>query len=377
MDLHLTHTKVRASTSRLGYLDWMRGVAAVAMLQGHVFHSFTGKQWREGSAYTLSQFFGGMPPALFLFLTGVTLAFLMDSSEKKALPPLERVIVALRRSAYLFSLAYLFRFQLWLFGWPNSPWTDLLKVDILNCMGLGMASMAVMSVFSTFQRARYSTVLGLLIACASPVVSSLDWSGAPGIIRSYLIPDVNYFSFFPWASFLAFGVAAGSLIRIIPPAAGERFMQWSALMGFGLLLGGGFFFNVPYSLYSKSEFWLDSPGLVLMKLGAILLLMALGFVWNEHVIKGRWNWLLQMGTTSLLVYWVHIELVYGRWFWAWKENLTVGQTTLVSVAIIGLMLALSVARTRWSQWSGRLVRSLKLKRAPLPEPARESTQSSP
>jgi len=39
----------KTSTSRLAFLDWMRGLAAVVMLQGHVFHSYTGKEWREGS----------------------------------------------------------------------------------------------------------------------------------------------------------------------------------------------------------------------------------------------------------------------------------------------------------------------------------------
>ena len=71
--------------SRLGYLDWMRGLAAATMLQGHVFHSFTAPELRTGSAYTLSQFFGGMPPAIFLFLTGITFGFLLDSSERKGL----------------------------------------------------------------------------------------------------------------------------------------------------------------------------------------------------------------------------------------------------------------------------------------------------
>ena len=31
----------------------------------------------------------------------------------------------------------------------------------------------------------------------------------------------------------------------------------------------------------------------------------------------------QFGTTSLLVYWVHIELVYGRWLYFWKDSLSV------------------------------------------------------
>src|SRR5512132_4292799 len=90
---------------RLEYLDWVRGLGAAIMLQGHVFDSFTRGDLRGGGAFIYSQFIGGMPPAIFLFLTGVTLAFLMDSAERKELPGRERVWKALRRSGYLLAIA--------------------------------------------------------------------------------------------------------------------------------------------------------------------------------------------------------------------------------------------------------------------------------
>ena len=111
-----TVSKTKTSTYRLQYLDWLRGLGAVIMLQGHVFHSFLRNDLRQDGPYMLSQFVGGMPPAIFLFLTGVTLAFLMDSTERKGLRPGERVSTAFRRSGYLFLLAFAFRLQMWLFS---------------------------------------------------------------------------------------------------------------------------------------------------------------------------------------------------------------------------------------------------------------------
>src|ERR1035437_4343985 len=110
--------KTKTSSYRLEYLDWVRGIGAVIMLQGHVFHSFLRPELKTTGAYTLSQFVGGLPPALFLFLTGVTLAFLMDSIERKGLAPRQRVLESLRRARYLFFLAFAFRLQLWVFGSP-------------------------------------------------------------------------------------------------------------------------------------------------------------------------------------------------------------------------------------------------------------------
>ncbi len=334
----------KTSAYRLQYLDWVRGIGAVIMLQGHVFDSFLKPDLREGGPFVLSQFLGGMPPAIFLFLTGVTLAFLMDSTERKGMAPRDRVFTAFRRAGYLFLLAFAFRLQLWVFGLP-APWTDLFRVDILNCMGFSIAIMSVMALFRTSERVRLCAVLGLAIALAAPLISQMDWALVPSLLRNYIVPDYRFFGFFPWAAYLAFGMSAGSAIRLIPPEATERAMQWAALVGGGTILACQYLANVPYSIYAKSEFWLNSPAQVLTKLGATLLLVALAFLWTRYAVKDGWSWVRQFGTTSLLVYWVHIELVYGRGLAFFKNNLTVPQTVAAAVLIVLLMLAISTAKT--------------------------------
>ncbi len=336
--------KTKTSVYRLQYLDWLRGLGAIVMLQGHVFDSFLRNDLRPGGAYTLSQFVGGMPPAIFLFLTGVTLAFLMDSTEKKGLGPRERVWAAFRRSGYLFTLAFAFRLQMFITGFP-APWTDLFRVDILNCMGFGIALMSVMALFRTRERVRLCAIAALGIAFASPLVSQMDWSWMPWMMRHYIVPDYRFFSFFPWAAYLVFGMSAGSMIRSVPPDATERAMQWVAIVGGALVLASHYFGSMPYSLYSKSEFWLNSPAQVLTKQGVTFLMLALAFLWTRYGAGAGWSWVRQFGTTSLLVYWVHIELVYGRWLSFLKSNLTVAPTVVAAVLLILLMLAISTAKT--------------------------------
>ncbi len=345
---------MKTSSSRLAFLDWTRGLAAVIMLNGHVFHSFTKAEYRTGSSFVLTQFIGGMPPAIFLFLVGVTLAFLMESRERQAVPAGRRVIAALRRAGYLLGLAALFRIQLYVVGLPDTRWQDLLRVDILNAMGLAVAAMSVLAVLSTAERVRACLGLGLLIAFGAPVMSMLDLSGIPGPVRAYIVPDSLAFGFFPWAAFVAFGMSAGSILRLVRRDQLDRAMQWSALFGLALVMGATYCSNLPYSLYAKSDFWLNSPWLVLIKLGVMLLLLSAAYLWTQYSGAAGWSWVRQFGTTSLLVYWVHTELVYGRWLYFWKENLTPGQTAFASLGVILLMLALSTLKTNWK--SVRLAR---------------------
>ena len=218
-------------------------------------------------------------------------------------------------------------------------------------MALSVAVFSVMVVFRTMDRIRLCAVLGLAIAAASPIVTSIDWRLAPPILKQYLAPDTLFFGFFPWAAFFAFGMSYGSIIRSVADENMDRVMQWTALAGGGLIVGARYFADLPYSLYAKSEFWLDSPALILIKLGVMFWILTFAFLWTRYLASPGWSWIRQLGTTSLLVYWVHVELVYGRWLWPWKENLDVPRTVFASAAIILLMLVLSVMSTK--RWSAR------------------------
>lgn len=336
---------IKSGGPRLAYLDWMRGLAALIMLQGHVIHSLTAKSEQQGAIFVLSQFIGGIAPAVFLFLTGVTLAFMMDSRAKRGATPAERWRSALRRTGYFFAIAFLFRVQLWAFAAGQSSWTSLFKVDVLNCMGLTVLLLSPLALIDTPRRARWAAGIGAGVAAASPLISAVDWTSVHPYLRAYIVPDYNYFPLFPWAAFLAFGVAAGSVLRMVPSAELPRLMQWVALGGIALWAVGRYLADLPYQIYPKSDFWLDSPLLVVIKMGLVLMLMALAFVWTRYVNPSKWSFLQQLGSTSLLVYWVHIELVYGRWFGAMKESTPTAQVLLIAVFVIAGMVLLSLAKT--------------------------------
>lgn len=339
-------------------------MAAVVMITGHTFHSFTATELRDKGPYVLSQFLGGLPPAVFLFLTGITFAFLMHRQEKQELSGWKRIVGALKRSRYLFLLAFLFRIQLYLFGFPTSPASELLRVDILNCMGFAMLVLAPMAVFTTRERTRLCIVLGLVIAGLSPVVSMIDGANLPATVRSYIFPSLTSFGFFPWAAFLAFGMAAGSAIRITKQEDLGRAMLWTMGIGLGVVAVARYFGDLPYSIYSKSDYWLNSPAMTLTKLGVVLILLAVAYLWIHAGIESeKWSLFRQLGTTSLLVYWVHIEIVYGRWFGIWKEGLSVGQVAAFTVALVALMTVLSLLRTRYRSLGGVLRPALAPRRA--------------
>ncbi|HTS60692.1 MAG TPA: acyltransferase family protein [Candidatus Acidoferrales bacterium] len=338
---------------RYPYLDWLRGLAILIMIQCHAFNSFTRVDLREGGAYVLSQFVGGMAAPLFLFMAGMTTAFQMDSLAQREPDTRRRWLTALRRGGYILGIAFLFRFTNWLFSVPRATVSEITKVDILNCMGVGLGVLAVTAVYSSAaDRVRFAAAAGLLIAVASPVIANLDWSWAPPVLADYIAPSprAGRFPFFPCASYLAFGIATGTIAKRAALDRIDRLMQWSVLVGFTLIFAGQYFANIPYSIYAKSSFWSDSPALILIRTGIALLLMAAAYLWTEYCAGGGWSWMQTLGKNSLMVYWVHVMIVYGAVVRPIKRQLSIPQAVLATGTVIAMMVVLSVV---WLWWKGR------------------------
>ena len=341
-------------SERLGFIDWTRGAATLVMLQGHVWESFTHKDLRDTGVYMMSQFPGGVAPAVFLFLSGVTLAFLIDSRQQKGAGAGGRSYAALKRAAFLGSLALLFRLQMFAFYWPNSPWRDILRVDILNCMAAACVMLAPISAFGRLGRIRGAMAVAAIIAFGAPFMSDWKADAPESLLRMYLAPDYGAFALFPWGTFVAFGMACGTVFRCVSEEGREDLMQWAGWAGFALAFAGQYVSNLPYNIYPHTEFWLDSPCLTLIKIGVILMVCAFGFFWNQWIPRiragagfgPRFSIPRQLGQTSLLIYWVHIELVYGRWAEPYKQKTPLAETALWALAVIAVMLALSVGKTK-------------------------------
>lgn len=341
----------------------MRGLAVVIMIQCHTVNSFARLDLREGGPYVLSQFIGGMAAPLFLLMAGMTTAFQMESLERREPSRRRRWLISLKRAGYILTIAFTFRFTNWLFSMPHAGLGELTKVDILNCMGVGMAMLAVAAVFPSHGRMRFAVGAGVLIAAVSPLMTNLPWLGTPALLQEYLVPGPGRgrFPFFPWASYVAFGLAIGSIVKRTAAERFERLMQWSMLIGFSMIFAGQYFSNIPYSLYTNAKFWSDSPALIVIRVGICLMMMAGAYLWTEYCVGSGWSWMQAMGKNSLVVYWVHVMIVYGSLAAPLKRTQSIPQAALATVIVTLMMVAMSAL---WLAWKSR-----KAAMPPKPAPA--------
>ena len=131
------------SVSRRGYLDWLRGVAVLIMVEAHLFDAWVRISERSERPYQWAIAIGGYSAPLFLFLAGVVMALGISSRLREGLTSSEAATIARRRGWQILGLAVLFRLQSFIISGGPFPQT-LMKVDILNVMGLSMVLAAVL-----------------------------------------------------------------------------------------------------------------------------------------------------------------------------------------------------------------------------------------
>jgi uncharacterized membrane protein len=364
------------TTKRIAYIDWVRGFACLMMFQTHCYDSWLGGAAREGGFFKLSQLGGTLPAPLFLFLAGVSCAVVTDRLRQKGMGADEIARTTILRGGEVFLLALLFRLQEFLLGMGHAPWTDLLRVDILNAIGLSLVMTALacrIAAVGGTDDVRYlrrrSIGIAVAIAAAIAVVTPLLWTTwqphwREWWLESYIngvhtfgTPQPWLFPLFPWSAFAFAGLAAGFLLQTDWARQKENGAMVLAGAGGVALVALGIWLDArPVQLYAVHDFWHTSPNFFLVRTGVLMMILFAGYVWC-HWGAGQWGFspLIELGKSSLLVYWVHIEFVYGGVSILPKRGVGIGAATVGLLAISTAMTMLAVFRNRFQGRAGEIM----------------------
>src|SRR5437868_731300 len=264
-------------------------------------------------------------------------------------------------------MGLLFRMQEFALGYPWSPWTDLLRVDVLNILGLSMMLMGLLcwrAGDGHAAAARTRTLVGAIVAAAivamatPPLWTTYRPKSLPWPIESYINgvhifdqPQPWLFPLFPWSAFAFVGLAVGFFL-FAGFARRKEALVFAALGGAGVLacVLSVFFDSSSIHLYAVYDYWHSNPDFFLMRCGILLVILFLVYAWCRWGFAQKgFSPIIQLGKTSLLVYWVHIEFVYGRFSILPKGQCSGLKATAGLLTIILAMVLLSIGRTTWKR----------------------------
>jgi hypothetical protein len=180
-------------------------------------------------------------------------------------------------------------------------------------------------------------------------------------VHTFDHPQPWLFPVFPWSAFAFAGLAVGFLLFSTFAKKRESFLL-VALGAVGVFVCGlSVLFDVlPAHLYPARiyDYWHTSPTFFLMRCGVLLILLFGAYAWCRWGAAQRgFSPVIQLGKTSLLVYWVHIEFVYGRFSILPKGQCSIWKATGGLLLICLAMLILSILRTRWKNGPARVLQT--------------------
>jgi len=335
----------------------------VLMFQTHCYDAWLSPAARQSKFFMYSQLGGTFPAPLFLFLAGISFALVTEKLWQKKLPPGQIARATIRRGAEIFAFGLLFRLQEYLIAWGWAPLSDLLRVDVLNTIGLSMMLMGVVCWLALSIHRGAHTRLALILAAAGtallislitpPLWTTWRPNWLPWPLESYIngvhnlgTPQAWLFPIFPWTAFAFAGLATGFILQ--SPGARQRealIFLFIGLAGLVFVAAARWFDAQPHQLYAVYDYWHTSPNFFLIRLGMLLVILTASYAWCRWVI-GKFSPFIQLGQASLLVYWVHIEFVYGRVSILPKHVQSIRTASLGLLTICVAMVILAFLRTR-------------------------------
>jgi uncharacterized membrane protein len=359
------------SRGRIDAVDWLRGLAVVLMIQTHLYDAWCSPAAKLTAAYSWTRFLGGIPSRLFLLLVGVSMAIRYEGQIARKVDHATMVRTGAKRGAEVLLLAYLFRLQEYILG-GCYDWRDLFRVDILNCIG---ASMIATAFISAPRRGRPQIAVALVAAaiCVAlgPIVGPAHFPHfLPRPLTSYFGGQrpMAWFPLFPWLAWPLVGVALGHYWVRMSGDARRQTIAFVTTGAVGLATTYAVIFVRrwnPHIIHYPSEMVQQmGPGTFFYRLGYMGPLALGAYLVTRIFSRFGFSMMRQFGQTSLLVYWVHVELCYGLLLGRLHGKLSMGGATIGFVLMTAAMLGLSVLRTKY--WHGWPRRKSKVERPGLP-----------
>jgi uncharacterized membrane protein len=378
---------------RRDFIDWVRGVAVVAMVVWHTADGWLLLGERVGQGWSVLRFVGGLAAPSFLLLAGAGLALAARPDRQRALP----LIDALARGLEVMLIGYALRLQTWmvdaaavtklallrgwlpialgyallflslrstatqaerakrlavggavlaLAGFVQVPWLApgrlprLLQVDVLQAIGASLVLLTLAERrFRLLQRPLLALALGAAVASLTEPLAWFLPGSLPVPLAAYLgkfpaaagLPAPALFPLFPWFAYACIGAAFGTLLR----NSGERDELLVVKAGVGgalLALATSEAHHAVQALITALP-WSVQPLRVAFRTGLVLVLLLAGWLW-AHGTRGRC--LVPYGRASLRIYWAHLLVAYGVMGAPWQKQLHMGEWA----ARLGLLLVL-------------------------------------
>lgn len=332
---------------RYTFIDLLRGWAIILMIEPHVFNTFLLPELKLTGWFSVVTFINGLIAPAFLFVSGFVFEISSGSKlgdmRKFRLPFWKKLwrIISIILIGYALHLPYKSLSKI-----INKATPDQLQqfyaVDVLQCIGVGLLILFALRLVIRSDKIYHYTLIGLtiIVTAISPIFWKIEFT-------NYLHPVfANYFNrlngslfpVFPWLNFILVGaIFSKYFLNAAANKKEMKFINATTFTGIIMLLSGHLFYSglFPGSLTSI----LPNPVFYIERLGYVLFFIALCWYYADWR-KTKQSFVIDASRESLLIYWLHLLVIYSSTFGKSLAN-SLGPN-LNAVECIGVTIVLMV-----------------------------------
>jgi uncharacterized membrane protein len=337
---------------RIIFLDLMRALAVIMMVQGHTIDTFLSDQFRTHDSVVYNIWFTirGFTAPIFMFTSGVAFTYLFRLNKS---PFIEnpRVKKGIYRFITLVLIGYLLRYptpRMVDFSLVDHyQWLTFFNVDALHLIGFGILFILVLGYFGEKYKitdTKIFTIGAAFFFISFFFTEKINWANfLPIPFAGYFYSGTgSYFPLFPWSGYVISGAILGSYLANNPGSfESKNFSLQLFKIGVALLIICVGINILQYFLYGQKEFWTDNTALIFYRLGFIILLNSLmSFI--SIKLKNIPDIIKLVGKNTLLIYVLHVIILYGSaWIpgfgMFWPKTLGIPLSILAAVLLIAVM----------------------------------------
>jgi uncharacterized membrane protein len=340
---------------RYTFIDLLRGWAILIMIEVHVFNAFLLPGLKQAGWFDVLTFINGLVAPAFLFVSGF--AFAVSSGSK--LDDMRKFKFPLWKKLWRY-------FSIILIGYAlHLPYQSLSKiidkatpeqlqsfyaVDVLQCIGAGLIVLLVMRLIIRSDKVYHYSLIGLtvIVMSLSPIFWKTDFTSFlhPVFANYFNRMNGSLFPVFPWINFIFVGaIFAKYFVDNVGKGNEQKFIKRISFTGLIMLFSGHLFYSGLFPGYLTSI--IPNPIFFIERLGYIFVFATLCWYYNNWR-NVRKSFVLDASRESLLIYWLHLLVIYSM-IWKNKSLATIiGQTLTVweciAATIILMFLMVLVAK---------------------------------
>jgi acyltransferase len=353
------------ASQRLTFIDILRGIACVWMIETHAVNAFLNDSFTDGMLYNALKISNGFVAVTFIFCAGAGFRLALESKLQDYISFGKPLWKYISRLLFILGIGYslqtpIFSFD-YLLGSSSEEWMRFLDSNVLQLIVVSsfLALIGLFVMRSLDRMMFYAWPMMVAVFWLTPIIWSISGESLmqiPDFLRMYVStqPPAS-FPLFPWTGYYFAGYIAthyfvGSKDR-------NRVSNIYLIVSIGLMLIVYGVSRTDWTYYSSElNWWLVSPMHMMFRVSGAMFLFALLYKLQDKLTGPVSGALMVNGRESLVVYVGQGIILYGAGMQAiirsmFPEIIMPWHIVLLTISVIGIMTAYAFS---WNTYKKRM-----------------------